>query len=455
MNVSLHSLDARRRTLTLAAWTFLVASPFLLLAAVSVAIGHNALASYPVWTDELDYWRSVFSWLHVDSGVGYSGIGENAAQLGTLSVHGVTPILLYGWYGALFGWGFSSIVVCNALWIAAGALVFCLLNRPKAGTALGLGLSLMVYMPVVLYCATSMTELANYGLLLFYIAFTARLWRVRRTALQALGRPAAVNKGLPALILAFITVALCCTYRISYLGLFLPLAVVAGDGRWGSRMGLTLLAGMLASIFIYYLTSLLSSPFPSGFLHNFFRVGSPGLAVRMFLSHGKANLLDYFVRSTSNPMESLQRWLYCGVAVLYLLASFIRINKTEGRLLVRLGLDGFSLLAFATLLIPFVIIVSAYETQRLERLPHAGAVFVAGDCRHAGTRPSCDTAGLSGGVPGDTGGADYGRPCGRVYRYHALYHSAVFAADAGALRRHSLRGGREKPLHEFRTHRFV
>lgn len=33
---------------------------------------------------------------------------------------------------------------------------------------------MMLYAPVVLYCATAMTELANYGLLLFYVAFPGK-----------------------------------------------------------------------------------------------------------------------------------------------------------------------------------------------------------------------------------------------------------------------------------------
>jgi len=363
MNVSLHSMGAGRRALTLAAWALLAASPFLLLAAVSLVIGHNAFGSYPVWTDELDYWRSLYSWLHVDGAAGYSGVNENAALMGTLSVHGVGPILLYGWFGTLFGWSFSSIVLCNALWIAAGAVTFCLLNRPRAGTALGMGLALMVYAPAVLYCATSMTELANYGLLLFYLAFLARLWRVRREARAAAGGTPPLTKGLPSLILACITVVFCCAYRISYVVLFVPLVLIACDFRWSGRMGLSILTALTVSLFTYYLTSMCASPYTAGFLYNLLRTDTADLAFRMFLSHAKANLLDYFVRQTSNAMESLQRWLYCGVAALCLLGSFVQVGRAEGRLRVRFGWDGLSFLAFVTLFLPFAIVVCAYETN--------------------------------------------------------------------------------------------
>ncbi len=363
MNVSLRAMDQKRRTLTVAAWAFAVAAPFLLLAAVSLVIGRNAFGACPVWTDELDYWRGVFSWMKVGGAAGYSGVNEHAALMGTLSVHGFAPLLLYGWFAKLFGWGFSSVVLCNALWISAGALVFVLLNRPKAGTALGLGLSLAVYGPAVLYCATSMTELANYGMLLFYLAFLTRLWRVRREAGEKAGASAPVTAGLPSLILASLTVLFCCAYRITYVGLFLPLIVIACDGRWSGRMALSFLAALLASLFTYYISQLYASPFSAGFLYNLLRVGSPGMAARMFLSHAKANLIDYFIRPTGNAMESLQRWLYCGVAALCLLRSFVWVAKRDGRARVRFGWDGFSFLAFVMLFLPFALVVCLYETN--------------------------------------------------------------------------------------------
>ena len=359
MNVVFHELKPARRALTIVAWVALAATPFILLAIVSLAVGHNAWQSNPVWTDELDYWRGVFSWLHMGGQTGYNGIGEQTALLGTLSVHGVTPILLYGWYALLFGWDFSSIVMANALLISLGAVVFIALNRPKARTSLTMALALMAYAPVVLYCATSMTELANYGLLLFYLAFVTRLWNVRRAA----GIHPPVTKGLPSLILACLTVLVCCTYRITYAVLWLPLIIVACDAEFSGKMGLSFLAALLGTLFIYYISALLACPFTSGFLYNFLRAGSAEMALRMFLSHAKANLLDYFVNQPASVMEGLQRWLYCGVMALTLILSFVRADRSQGRLRLRLGLDGFTLAAFAMLFIPFAIVVCAYETN--------------------------------------------------------------------------------------------
>ena len=124
-------MEAGRRFWTLAAWGLLVLAPFLQLAIISLLIGKNAFATYPVWSDEMDYWRNLFSWVHVGLPKGYSGIGEYPAQLGTLSVHGITPQLLYGAFAWVLGLNFHSIVLYNACGCSSGALALCSLARPR------------------------------------------------------------------------------------------------------------------------------------------------------------------------------------------------------------------------------------------------------------------------------------------------------------------------------------
>ena len=122
-----------------------------------------------------------------------------------------------------------------------------------------------------------MTELANYGLLLFYLAFVTRLWKVRHAA----GIDPPVTKGLPSLILACLTVLVCCTYRVTYAVLWIPLIFAACDAEFSGKMALAFLAALLGTLFVYYITALLACPFTSGFLYNFLRAGSAEMALRM------------------------------------------------------------------------------------------------------------------------------------------------------------------------------
>ena len=362
MNVSLRGMDWKRRTLTLAAWALLALAPVALMLVLSGVLGRSAWQNVPQWTDELDYWRAVYSWLHVGAQSGYTGIGEAIAPIGPLSVHGISPLILYAWLGAIFGWSLNSIIVYNCLWVAAGAITFCALNKPRAGIAALMALALTVYAPVVLYCATSMTELVNYGLLLFYLAFLFRLAHVRREALRA-GANAPRRRGMLPLLLCGFTILFSCAYRITYVGLFLPLAVVASDFRWSGRLALALVASVLLALGVYFGTAQFASPFTSGFLYKFLHAGSAQLAVQMFLSHAKANLYDYFLRDTSNAMEALQRWLYWVVALWCLAASFVHVQREGKRLRLRADFDSVALMGFLTLLIPFAVVVCAYETN--------------------------------------------------------------------------------------------
>ena len=157
----LRSLPPRRRTATLLGWGLLLSAPFLLLAAISLATGRNAFATYPVWSDELDYWRNLFTWDAVGLRTGYNGLLEEFARVGTLGAHGFTAVMLYGWFVKLFGLSYHTIVICNALWVSLGAAAYCALIRPRPARAALLALCLMLYAPAVLYCASSMTEMFN------------------------------------------------------------------------------------------------------------------------------------------------------------------------------------------------------------------------------------------------------------------------------------------------------
>ena len=60
--MTMQTTGTERRTLRRIGWALFILSPFLLLAVLSLAVGHSALDAYPVWEDELCFWRTLFSW---------------------------------------------------------------------------------------------------------------------------------------------------------------------------------------------------------------------------------------------------------------------------------------------------------------------------------------------------------------------------------------------------------
>lgn len=348
MRISLREMDPKRRALTLVAWATLITAPFLQFILIFLVTGKNGMATYPVWSDEMDYWRNLFVWLEVGFSSGYNGIGEFPPVTGTLSVHGLTPLLLYGGMAKVFGLTYHSIAIYNAVWVSVAALVFCLLVRPKALHALLLATLLILFMPSLLYAPTSMTEQFNYALLLLYLAFLLRHQRTEsRTPLW----------------LCWATVVFACLYRISYLVLFIPLVWIASGRRFGKKLGLNVLVAVMLSAASYWIGASITAPFPSGFLYNWVRIDDVRTFIQMFLSHAKGNLYDYFLRYTDSPLEDVLRVVYCGLMGLCMLLSFVRIGKREGRIRLNAGVDWTVFGCFLMLLLPFGIVVALYETN--------------------------------------------------------------------------------------------
>ena len=342
---TLQEMNQGKKVRTYAAWALLILAPWIQLAVISLVLGKNALATYPVWSDELDYWRNLFCWVNGGFTQGYNGISEYAAPLGTLSVHGFIPILLYGGWVKLFGLTHYSIVLCNAVWVSVAAAVFCGLLRPKAWIASGTAGLLMLFVPAVLYASTSMTELFNYAILLLYVAFLVRSEN---------------GGGWWARVLCWVLVVFACLYRITYFVLFLPLLVKSGLSK--KTIGLALLA-LTLTLCAYGVGVAFTAPYPAGFLYNWMRAENFGIFVKMFFSHAKSNLFDYFIRHTDSPMEDGLRLMYCGAMAWTFLASFIRLEREEGRIRLEVGLRWKSVNYFLLLFVPFAIVIMLYETN--------------------------------------------------------------------------------------------
>jgi len=345
MNRTLRETDSRHKIRVYGTWALLVFSPWIQLAVISIIIGKNAFLTYPVWTDELDYWRSLFSWIHVGFPAGYNGIAEYPASMGTLSVRGLTPILLYGGWAKLLGLEHYGIVLFNALWVSAAALVFCALVRPGAGASLLMGALLVCFAPAALYVSTSMTEMFNYAILLFYAAFlfhtekTGRLWSA---------------------LLCWFTVVCACLYRVPYWVLFVPLIAVNSRWRFSFKtLWLSLAALVMAGASFMAMVSF-SALSPGDFLYQWFRQEDPGLFLHMLVSHVKFNLNQYLAGKAGNLMEVALRCLYCLAIGWTLLAAFFKADKAGQKLSVSFRFHKEYMGYFLLLFVPFVLILMFY-----------------------------------------------------------------------------------------------
>ena len=330
-------------------WAIFILSPFLLLAILSVIAGQNVLNAYPVWSDELCFWRTLYSWSEGGSNTGYYGMHEQVAAIGRLGTSGIGPILLYGWFVKLFGLSNHTIMLANALWCSAAAAVFCALRKPKLSVSLLMSGIMMAYAPIVLYAYSSMTQWFNYALVLFYITFLLGYQERRKVWLLAL---------------CVLTIVLGALYRPMYCLLFLPLMLLYCRYQLNLRMLVFSVPALVITFLCCYLAMQTAAPYASGFLYHLFRADSLTTAWHMLLSHTKSNLIDYFVRAKGSPMQDIFRCLYCSITVLCLVSSFVRTHKKEdGKLCLQVGYRGPIMSCFLLLTAAFGFTMLFYEAN--------------------------------------------------------------------------------------------
>jgi len=346
MQHSLHKQKDRISPLQWISWALMVLTPFLLMGAISLALGKNAWNSWPVWSNELDCWRVLQNF--GIAGSGFNGMYEVTPPVGNQSVLGIAPLFFYGGFVRLFGLSRMTILICNALWLSVGALVFCADRKPRASSAFAFTLFTIAYVPLILYISTSMTEAANYGLLLLYATFLLHYEDKR---------------GTWSLLLALLFGLLACLYRIQYFLLFLPLAWQFGHRRFGVKTWLALLITLILSAISGLVAIVFTAPTIQSFPYHLVHADSLETAVQLLLSHTKSNLIDYFAFAKLDAIQRGFRIVYLLSIAICLFGSFVHTARQDGRLRLKFGLNTPFLLVCAWLVGSLAIIILLYETS--------------------------------------------------------------------------------------------
>ena len=376
-----NALQPSGSRLRYAGWAVLIASPFLLLLILSLCLRQNALDAYPVWLDELSYWRTLKSWHEAGFHTGYSGMFEQIAPIGVMGTSGVGPILIYGWFIKLFGLSHHTIMLANAVWCAIAAAVFCAMRKPRLRISLMLSGMMLIYAPIVLYSLTSMTHWFDYALVLLYITFLLGYQEKRKVWM---------------LVLCVATIVLGALYTPMYCILLLPLWLLFCRYRFGWRMVLFAIPALVLSLVCCYIGMQTAAPHAQGFIYHLLRAPDLATGVRMILSHSKSNLMDFFLRPTHSPMQDAFRYLYIGVTALCLLAAFVKTERMDGKTRLQFGYRGPMLSCFLLLVAAFGFTILLYEAndwQDFRRLaPYLFLVVAYMLARHRTTIPSAALA---------------------------------------------------------------
>ena len=69
-------------------YIIVILTPFLLLLMLSLRLGYNVFDSVPIHSDEIGYWRQIYSFSEYLWNTGYIGRNETHSKLGAFGPHG-------------------------------------------------------------------------------------------------------------------------------------------------------------------------------------------------------------------------------------------------------------------------------------------------------------------------------------------------------------------------------
>lgn len=259
---------------------FLAFLPIATVLLLSLYSGNNCFSGMPLWSDEVDYWREVYSFSSLRSS-GYYGFLGHTPLLGTLGCHGWTPILVYGVPALLFGWNVFSIVAWNIFLCSIAFLVLAVLVRPNARTCFYISIIWLLFPCILFYIPTSMMEMPHYALLIVFEALFVHSIR---------------NKDLNtrALIAMTIIVLFMMSLRINEIVFFLQILVLIAFYKNRKTLFISIAIFACLAIADYKIQGLFSSAYPFGVLYEISIQESFNAKLHLIYANVHDNMLRFF-----------------------------------------------------------------------------------------------------------------------------------------------------------------
>lgn len=333
--------------LRLLAALFLVASPLIIMLMLSLLSGHNMFLSKPVFNDELDYWRLMYSisCQGFDFGSTEHLVGY-VAPIGPLGSHGLSPVAAWLWYVLLFPMSDSALVIAGVIMLSAAFALLCLIARPSSREMLLMGLFTLLYPPLVRYINLSMMEMPCYACVIVYMAL---LWRYEK---ERRGLMLPSRRTLPLLLLCGFY---CTLLRMSNVALFFPAILIFCDNRLSLKLFICLVLYALGTMAFNYCFSLFVAPYPD-VLYNLMQSGSLGELLQGLWLNIRGNIINFLDPGSDNsPPQAAARYFY--LLLLLLLLGKTLLKRQDGRLSFTWRWDYFGVFISAAGCLALVIMI--------------------------------------------------------------------------------------------------
>ncbi len=296
-------------------------SPAIILSLLSLICKKNLFLAVPTWSDELDYFREVFSFSENGFKFGGSLFVGYAAKVGPLGAHSFSPLVVWGIPAILMGFGAHSILALNLIYLGiAWALLFLVLKEKLNDACLFL-VPAFLYAPAIMYIFTSMIEIPLYALLIIYYAF-----------FYAYGK----DKKAGYLAGMYIAGVLCIGVRITYIVILFPGIMALSDYRVNKKTIRNLCIYVFFFLAFYKFYNIFCADYPDWVTSRISEtVGITG-KLKVIIYNTLSNLKAYFSISGERSQIVL-RYAYGFMIVFLFILSIIKTEKEEKRFPV----DGF------------------------------------------------------------------------------------------------------------------
>jgi hypothetical protein len=307
---------------------------------------HRSLLGFtPVWSDEVGYWREIYTFHRVGFDGGYYTVDEYPARAGFthFGAHGPAYAMLMSPVTLVIGWGIAYAPVLNLACLAAATAAYSWMTRLDRWQLLLATLSILVFWPILLYAPTSMQEAPHQALAILLAGFFCLLLRQR--------------DGLPTVqyVLGAATLLVASVLRPTWAPLVVALLVFRARVVSVRRIALAALVAAPVVVVMFVLTMWLSSPYPNSLSHLLeVAGGSPAAGVRLFRHHLKDNVVLLF------HGEALERALrYQLLAILVLAVTFLGYGAYRKRA----SSDDVSLFHVLNLGPALLVVLAAYDVS--------------------------------------------------------------------------------------------
>lgn len=117
-------------------------------------------------SDDIYYYKMVAGVVNFGSPLGYFGYNESHAMVSSFGVW--SPVLLIPWvlWGKVFGWGYSSPIICNICMLSCGFAAFAILVKPTWKQIISIALLFLSVIPFTMYVLSGRPEAVGYSLII-------------------------------------------------------------------------------------------------------------------------------------------------------------------------------------------------------------------------------------------------------------------------------------------------